>query len=301
VFDKELFEKFQLVKPLDRDPKSGKYKELDKFSSMLKIIAQKGPGSSDFDGYFKINPWDPKSISKTLNNVISHFINADLLRVYNIEIVGGVIGEFSQINTILNYCNAENISKFPGSVMTCLAHAYPRFKNPKLLNILKDMQQKTVGKIKFNIMDILETIVPSTSLNKENKQVNIEGNPIIHKISIKSLNSLSEKPEYSNTLYPEDLDDIAYMIKFDYLSKYKQEMVIEALLTNAISTIHTEIGFCGLKLLFEYLFDNGLDKNLFDKIVRSQLNIIYEIYQEENPKAAKIIMKILYDLSLKKK
>ena len=313
TFSEELFEKFQLIKPFDRDSKNGRYKELDKFSNMFKLISKKGyrnSGNRDFNDYFKVNKWNKQNVNNILNNVSNYFINADLEQAYNIEIVGGVIGEFSELNDIMQYCSQENITKYPGSVMTCVAHAYPRFKEQKMLLILNDILTSTRGKIKFNVQDIIEHLVPKDQIINiekieekivekiEEKIVEKKENPLIGSMSsLKTLNSLSDTPSYYNKeLYPEELEDVGYTMRSDYIAKYDQSIVCEALITNSILSVYSDIGLSSFKLLLESLLENGLDKKTLDLTVKSKMTEIYQNWMEDNPRGAKTIKNIFEDV-----
>lgn len=309
TFAEEFYKKFQQVKQLDRDSKTGKYRELSKYSAFLeKIMLEKNLNSSDFNRYFKSNPWNPEHISYIKKQCASHFIEANLTNCLNVEIIGGVVGEFATFEEIIKYCNPEYIEKYPGSIMTCVAHAYPRFKKHILLKILESIYMNAKGKIKFNVEEIirmhdfkmmeninLKKSIPTSIIVKsvtpiikkpiiKKKLIIEEKNKITRKpvehelfeiLNLTILNKLEEEPEeINNEIIPENLDDTAYSIKSKYMKNYKLEDVCNAIIVNSMLNIHTEIGCKGLKILINYLFKNGIDKVIFSKCYKSGIDDI---------------------------
>lgn len=314
--DEEIFEKLQYVKTLDRDSKTGKYREIQKVASLFEKLNKFGPGKSDFDRYFKQNPWSTKKVSNIYENITKHFLLASLQDAHNTEIVGGAVGEFGFEKDILEYCNSiEN--EYPETVMTCLAHAYPRFKNSSMITQLKRILQNTRGKVKFNIELILDNFepgflnasktqsvsAPNISIVSSSNQMSFENNPLIERMTLRNLNKLpvDEEPSINqDELNPPELDDVAYSFN-DYMVKYSKEIICHAIIAKSIESITTEVGFKAIPVLIKFLIEKkGLDKEIFAKVYNSEIENIFELFAEDNPMGSKRIKTILDNLFAQK-
>lgn len=301
--DKEIFGKLQFVKTLDRDATSGKYKEVEKISGFLNLIHKSGPGKSDFDKYFKENKWNSSKIVDLYNKISKLFIDSDLNQAYNTEIVGAIIGEFDNEQCIMNYCE-KIIDQYPGTVMTCFAHAYPRFRNSKMLLILKSIYNTTSHKVKYNVELLIDNFEPGFIKNQSVKQTL----PTDKKVFLKdkmNLNNINKLPKNENPhivgqeIFPVELDDIAYSFE-DYFKKFSKEEISEALIIKSIESINTEIGYKSIVILIDYLIIKGLDKKILVDTYNSSIDEIYELYSEENPIGSQKIKTILNDKFNKK-
>jgi len=303
-FGDEIFEKLQFVKPMDRDSVTHKYREIIKISSLFSIISKRGPGKSDYDGYFEKNSWSPKHIDKIRVNIIDRFVNCDLDKAHNIEIIGGVVGEFSGEQEIINYCQSYKAAH-PEIVTICIAHAYPRFKNKMMLDILSEIQKHTRGKVLFTIKSIIELYQPEIAKNQKQiasvkKQEDEEelSNPLIGRLALRQLNKLPDEEMRiaGEDLYPEELDNAAYSV-CDYLSKTKKEVLCEAIIVELLESVNTEIGLKAIDVLIKYLIEiKGLDKKIFSTIFKTKIGKITELYADENPAGFKKVRTKLENL-----
>lgn len=302
--DIELFEKFKLVKTFDRDPKTGKYGELVKISGYLENLNSNGPiaPGNDFDRYFKSNPWTGNIIKNICSNISIHFLKCNPEDLPNKEIWGGAIGEFATYDDIYQFCN-DHKDDYPEAVMTCVAHAYPRYKCTKLIDFLHYLVENKKAKVKYNSEMIISgftanTIFSTSTSTHTNSSDELD--TLIEKINISSINDLTECPKLNDkTIYPEELDDVAYSIVKDYIGKWKLEMIMEVLIIKFISQINKPNGLKSIGILLEYLFQNDhIDHEGFYSVYDHKINEIKELWCEENPKG---INKVCKAIELKRK
>lgn len=299
--DVELFEKFRLVKTFDRDPKTGKYGELIKISGYLDILNSNGPSVSDndFDKYFKLNPWTNNIITNICKNISIHFLECDPVDLPNKEIWGGAIGEFAEYNDILKFCD-DHKDDYPEAVMTCVAHAYPRFKCTDLIDFLQYFVENKKAKVKYNSemvisnLNVENTIFPRTFSNVESNDSD-DLSILVDKINISSINDLTECPKLKEkSIYPEELDDVAYSIVKDYIGKWKSEILMEALIIKFISEIDKQNGVKGVGILLDYFFQNNhMDREGFYSVYDYKIDEIKELWREENPKGFNRVCKVI--------
>ena len=81
------------------------------------------------------------------------------------------------------------------------------------------------------------------------------------------------------------------------------ETVCEALIANSILAINSDIGMKGLEVLVSHLLkiQNGIDNKIFDHVMKSKIEDIYETCCDENPKYASKVKKLFEILSNPKK
>ncbi len=299
-FSEEFFEKFQLTKLQDRNANTGKYREIEKISLILQDIYQHGPGNSDFDDYFRQNQWNPINIDNIKQNIASHFLNLNLdsENLYNTEIIGGVIGEFANFDTITNYCSSVHIVNHPAAVMTCAAHAYPRFNDDSLKIVLSKIYNTATGKTKYNAESILRVIGSPSQINTTESVILSNNNEELYdKINFDSFNNICEEPSIDNNeLVPEILENMSYTFKTKYIKNYNQQIISDVILNKSMLSIYTEVGCKALSLLLSDLFDNGLDKNIFHSHFQNEIDNIEELCIDDNYNGCKMVKELIANL-----